>query len=215
MKYGLECEFFVAKKDVNPFYFVGGLDASLTPDECGFLAEARGQPHPSIREAVFSLMADIFRLEQAADKLGLQLVQLPNANVPDTEILKSRRQFSKGTLQFQNLYGHEGHRQKRKKTAGIHVSFTCPLTFYYDIIDGPNPDEHREKTTKTFTYQPVWDFVQLFRAMDKAFATEIREAQRNPGFYEIKTDGRVEYRSLPNTADLKKIISVIEAANSR
>jgi hypothetical protein len=210
VKYGLEQEFFVAKRVLDgQLIYVGGLDATLTPDECGFLAEARGQPYGTIREAVFSLMADVYRLEQAANKLGLELVEVPNATVPEAEILKSRRQFSKGVLSYQNLYGHEAHRNGRKKTAGIHISFTKPKVFTYSVKDGANPDEE-DRYTERFEYQPLWDFVQVFRKLDKAFEKEIKEARRNPGFYELKPDGRIEYRSLPNNVDLKKIIDVIE-----
>jgi hypothetical protein len=201
MKYGLECEFFVSKKDAHGEpVLVGGLDSSLTPDECGFLAEARGQPYGTIREAVFSLMADIHRLEQAAAKLDLTLIKLPNADVPASEILKSRRQFSKGVLSYQNLYGHEAHKEKRKKTAGIHVSFTCAAS--RTCFDS-------RKKEYTFHYQPIWDYVQVFRKLDLAFADEIKAAKRNPGFYELKSDGRIEYRSLPNDVDLMKIITVL------
>jgi hypothetical protein len=202
MKYGLECEFFVAKDDNvrDGEQLVGGLHPSLTPDECGFLAEARGQPYGTIREAVFSLMADIHRLEQAAKALGLYLVKLPNATVPDSEILKSRRQYSKGVLSYQNLYGHEAHKEKRKKTAGIHVSFTCEKEMWYT--------DKKQKEQK-FKYQPIWDYVQVFRKLDLAFKEEIKNARRNPGFYELKPDGRIEYRSLPNDVDLMKIITVL------
>jgi hypothetical protein len=208
MKYGLECEFFVAKDDNvrDGEQLVGGLHPSLTPDECGFLAEARGQPYGTIREAVFSLMADIHRLEQAAKALGLYLVKLPNADVPASEILKSRRQYSKGVLSYQNLYGHEAHKEKRKKTAGIHISFTCARELNYYVKCGPNNEKYEDRH---LSYQPVWDYVQVFRKLDLAFKEEIKNARRNPGFYELKPDGRIEYRSLPNDVDLMKIITVL------
>ena len=202
MKYGLECEFFVRNPVVGAF--VGALHTSLTPDECGFLAEARGKPYDNIREAVFSLKADIHRLEQAAKKLELELVMVPNADVPFEAVMASRRQFNKGVLSFQNLYGHAAHKEKRKKTAGIHISFTKFTSFHYTTKDGSC------EQSKSFTYQPMWDYVQIFRHLDKEFDKEIKEARRNPGFYELKHDGRIEYRSLPNTADLSKVIDVIE-----
>ena len=211
MKYGLECEFFVAKTGVNPYAFIGGLDQSLTPDECGFLAEARGQPHDNIREAVFSLMADVYRLELAASKLDVELVQVPNAVVPYSEVLKSRRLHSKGLLQFQNYLGYESHKLRSKKTAGIHISVTSPIMYW-----GGDMEYGEENTTfkaKEKHYNSVWDFPQMFRYFDAAFQKEIKEAGRNPGFYEIKRDGRVEYRSLPNTVDLKKIIATVENFN--
>jgi hypothetical protein len=44
------------------------------------------------------------------------------------------------------------------------------------------------------------------------FAKEIAGARRRPGFYEIKSDGRIEYRSLPNTINKHKLISVLKEA---
>lgn len=201
MKYGLEQEFFV--KDAGGV-LVGALPAALTPDECGFLAEARGQAFPTIREAVFSVMADAHRLECEASKLELQLVCEPNADMPFKALMESRRSHSKGVISFQNLYGYEAHKQRNRKTAGIHISFTCHRTHscYYAAGDRYERDE--------FEYQPNWDWVQLFRHLDIQFKDEIKEAKRNPGFYELKPDGRIEYRSLPNNVDLKKVIKVIE-----
>ena len=192
MQYGLECEFFVRRgSDI-----IGALDASLTPDECGFLAEARGKPQWSILEAVFSLKADIHRLNVAATKLGLTLVCEPLVNVPRNEILKSRRVFSKGRLEYQNLYGYKEHKNRGKKTGGIHISFTNPRETY---VDGE----------LVGTYNHIFDFVQIFRKLDLAFKDEIKSAGRYPGFYELKPDGRIEYRSLPNNVDLLKVVEVL------
>lgn len=197
MKFGLECEFFVRKSSVGGYVLLGGLDASLTPDECGFLAEARGKPCSNIRDAVFSLYSDIYRLEGAAKQLGVELLREPNADVPYEAVLASRRRYNKGTIQFQNIYGFSAHRQKRKKTAGIHVSVT-------------DSREHRYSSGRVFQYNAIWDFPQFIRQMDSAFKQEIKDAQRNPGFYEIKPDHRIEYRSLPNNVKLERIIEVVE-----
>ena len=194
MKYGLECEFFVfAETGDTP---LGGLPSSLTPDECGFLAEARGQACYSIREAVFSLKADIYRLDEEAKKLGLKLVRVPLLKVPQKAILKSRRMFSKGLLTYQNMYGYEEHKISGKKTAGIHISFT-------------NPVQIRCAEDKYETHNAMFDFIQIIRKLDLAFKEEIKHSRRNPGFYELKSDGRIEYRSLPNNVEFEKIIRVL------
>ena len=208
MKYGLECEFFVAKQGTpetvksvfekeTGFILIGGLPNQLTPDECGFLAEARGSAENGIRDAVFSLKADIYRLQQEAKKLSLTLIKEPLLDVRREEIIKSRRAFSKGVISYQNMYGYGEHRNKNKKTAGIHISFTSPKSVYG--VDG-----------KLVSVENVmFDFIQIVRKLDAAFAAEIKSAGRFPGFYELKGDGRIEYRSLPNNVDLYKIIEVL------
>ena len=192
MKYGLEQEFFV----YNDSHLIGPVPPELTPDECGFLAEARGQPCVTIREAVFSLMADVHRLETVATQLGLTLVKEPILDVPRSIILECRRKFTKPTLDYQNLYGYPEHKNKGKKTAGIHISFTDERVI---LNDAKNPT----------TVNLIFDFVQVFRKLDLNFKEEIKTAKRYPGFYELKPDRRIEYRSLPNNCDLLKIIQVL------
>lgn len=201
MKYGLENEFFVGSCRLasltNPHGLIGPLPNDLTPDECGFLAEARGQPCSNIREAVFSLKADEYRLAGAASKLNFLLIKEPLLAVPREIILASRKVFGKGTLNYQNMYGYAEHRNKNKKTAGIHISFT-------------NPQKMVNEKGNTHVVNEIFDYVQIFRKLDNAFKEEIKAAGRYPGFYELKADGRIEYRSLPNNADLMKIIEVLE-----
>jgi hypothetical protein len=194
MKYGLEKEFFVTNPENQ---IIGPLGPEFTPDECGFLAEARGQPCANIREAVFSLQADIYRLQCAVTPPVSQLVDEPLREVPRSVLLACRRKFSKGTLDYQNLYGYQEHRHKNKKTAGIHISFSCEVPKY-------NREGHDVGTIKT-----MFDWVQIFRKLDKAFKEEIKAAGRYPGFYELKQDGRIEYRSLPADCNLFKIIEVL------
>lgn len=56
-----------------------------------------------------------------------------------------------------------------------------------------------------------FDYITIFKKLDEAFAEEIKEAKRLPGFYEIKSDGRIEYRSLPSNVSLFKVIDVINS----
>ena len=198
MKYGLEHEFFVRDNKTNEL--IGPLAGQFTPDECGFLAEARGRPCDTIREAVFSLRADTYRLIKEAEKGGVTLIEEPLMEVPRPLILACRKKFGKGTLSYENLYGHQEHHAKGRKTAGIHISFTSEKEIYHRYHDGR---EYRS------TINGIFDFVQIFRKLDKAFAEEIKKAKRRPGFYELKSDGRIEYRSLPNNVNLDKIIEVL------
>jgi hypothetical protein len=55
-----------------------------------------------------------------------------------------------------------------------------------------------------------FDWMRWFLLFDKAFKEEIKNSYRNPGFYELKSDGRIEYRSLPNNINMDKLINVIQ-----
>lgn len=192
LKIGLEKEFFLIKNDKFTIVPSEGFPF----DDSGLLTEARSQAFNSPEEAVFSLQADIFRLDQLAFSHGIKLLDQPIAIIDrDTRLLASRK-FQKGLTKYQNLYNFKHHKNNSKETpAGIHISFTRPETFNND--------------KGTFTYNRMFDWVQLFKFLDQEFKQEIKEAKRNPGFYELKPDGRIEYRSLPANTDLVKIINVL------
>lgn len=190
-KIGLEKEFFVLK-DGRPSV----VPMNLPYDACGLLAEARGLPFTSPEEAVFSLMADVYRVERDASAMGFTLSDVPFMTIGRDVRLAASRTFAKGLTKYQNIYGYGEHRNRQSEhTAGIHISFTKPVTV--------------KSGDATVEYYSMFDWLTIFKALDKAFATEIKMAKRNPGFYEIKHDGRIEYRSLPANVSLTKIIEVL------
>ncbi len=91
-------------------------------------------------------------------------------------------------VSHQNTGRHEdvGRSPKAYLYAGLHISITNPRSY--------TGDNNRE-----VTYFPCFDYPSIFRKLEKEFTSEIKAAYRNPGFYEVKPDGRVEYRSLPAT----------------
>lgn len=192
LKIGLEKEFFI-QKDGDYVIAPDGLPF----DESGLLAEARGKAFSCPVEAVFSLNADIYRLQSKAKELAVNLLDNPIAVIPRQLRVKASRRFAKGLTKYQNLYGYEYHRNNRNEnTAGIHISFTQPQT----ITEGK----------ETFKYFAMFDWLQIFRKLDSNFKDEIKGSKRQPGFYELKSDGRIEYRSLPSNTDLNKIIEVLQ-----
>ena len=195
MLYGLEKEYFVTDES-GEFCLA---PRQLPYDECGYLVEARGKARETIREAVYSLMAEEDRL------LGIELdcdytfIESPIEKIPRGLLVKASRYYKKGLTQYQNMYGHEFHANTGdEKTAGIHISFTNPRKAY------------RRESADDYMVNEMFDYIKIFRALDIAFEKEIKKSKRKPGFYEIKCDGRIEYRSLPNDADLHKIIEVVE-----
>jgi hypothetical protein len=201
LKFGLEKELFLIKNNKIQI-----IPLEFPSDECGLLVEARGKPSNNIIDAVYSLKAEEHRIKLLAKTGGYSLDDSPTKKVNKTLKLQATRAYSKGLTHYQNLYGILDHRNLHdEQTAGIHISFTqeetfsligkqCPLCKYSDIKDR--------------TFNKLFDFVQIFRTLDNKFKTEIKLAKRNPGFYEIKPDSRVEYRSLPSNTNLDKIIDV-------
>lgn len=189
---GLEKEFFCLSPEGAPVIVPSGVAA----DECGWLAEARGSAFGDITEAVYSLKASVHKLTLAAADEGVTLSDVPVMKLPREVRLKAARTFAKGTISYQSLYGFECHKNTlAEAVAGVHISFTCPDTI--------SCGEHSRSYFKNF------DWAQIFLKLDKAFAVEIKEAKRRPGFYELKCDGRIEYRSLPANVNLDKVITVV------
>lgn len=194
LKIGLEKEFFVQDKFGN----IAIVPDGVSHDDCGWLAEARGKPSSDITEAVFSLMADIHRLrESLADNLH-SFLDGDVVKIPRELRIKAQRKYAKGKIHYENLYGYKYHRNTLAEcVAGLHISFT-------------NEKMYIGKDGKHHTYNALFDYVKLFKRIDDVYLSIIKEAKRRPGFYEIKPDGRIEYRSLPASTDLISLINNLQ-----
>ena len=218
MRIGLEKEFFLLAKDGEPVSLAAEHLAKhpllrLPHDDCGWLVEARGGPFRDPVDAVFSLKAEIYKIEKTLAEINaesfmgeipLSLSDAPIMKVPKTVRLQSARCFAKPLVKYQNLYGYETHRNAMLEgTAGVHVSFTQETSFTENACESCGHCKER-------VYNVNFDWPQIFLKLDAAFADEIKEAKRRPGFYEIKSDGRVEYRSLPADVDMEKLIKILK-----
>lgn len=213
MKIGFELEAFcLASRDQGPDKGGNMLVPVLVPDglpydECGWLVEVRSEPHTDITKAIFLLQAETRTVEAQARKAGVSLSYVPLLDIPRDLKVKAARRHGKGLLAFRNLYGHETHRT-RLATASLHVSFTEEKMFTYNRASPIAPGGYSSHVTN-FTYPGFVDHARIIVSLDAAFKQEISAAKRNPGFYEVKPDGRIEYRSLPNNVCLDKLEHVL------
>lgn len=199
MKYGFELEFFLRDLTGVPVLVPDGLPY----DECGWLVEVRSEPHEDITKAIYLLKAAQDDVERLVLKKNLTPTYLPLFEIPRDLKVQAARRYGKGILNYRNLYGFETHRNSTKlATASLHISFTAERTFTY---------QDTKERDRTFKYPGFVDHAKLITGLDWAFKEEIRVAKRNPGFYEIKSDGRIEYRSLPNDVSLEKVRETLEA----
>jgi hypothetical protein len=205
MKFGFELEAFVFDKEGQPCL----VPAGLPYDECGWLVEVRSEPHDDPSKAIHLLQAETEKTIKQAEEKGYRLLFEPLFKIPRDLKVSAARRYGKGILQYRNVYGHETHKNKTEfATASLHISVTKEKFFTYYEHAGCKECGH--KTLKEFKYQASVDHAKLIGHFDKVFKDEIKAAQRNPGFYEIKGDGRIEYRSLPNNVDLKKVAQELE-----
>lgn len=187
MKIGFEREFFVKRRD----RFVL-CPSDLPADECGYLAESRGEPHSDALKAAFLLLATEFRMRKLAQKLGLRLYPLPTAVIPPILLREAIRKNGKPVFPLErgNIYGNDYEADDSICRAGMHVHFSNQITF--DVVEGGK--------TLSRTYNGFLDIPKLVHSLDVEFSNEIREAERISGCYEIKVHG-FEYRSLPASID--------------
>lgn len=186
---GLEQEFFLCNGDqlvVVPQF--------IPHDECGWLVEARSRPFDSLVEAVYSLQASVHDIKQQLSCTAV-LSPEPVMKVSKEVRVEASRKYSKGLTRYQNLYGHIRHRFAGNEAgAGIHITFA-------NILSYMDNKHHQHKAGINF------DWPRLFRLLDVEFAQEIKDTKRRPGFYELKHDGKVEYRSLPSNVPYDKLIA--------
>ncbi len=195
MKFGFELEAFCIKEGKPVLVPVG-----LPLDECGWLAEIRSEPHNDLLKAAYLLNAERAIVEAQTQKLDIQLLYKPLYEIPRDLKVEATRRSGKGQIKFRNIYGYQTHKNPTNlQTASLHVSFTNEQEGSYQV----------GKEWKKYAYPGFVDHAKIIVGMDKAFKDELRAAKRNPGFYERKYDGRIEYRSLPNDVSLTKVVGVL------
>ena len=193
MKYGFEREYFL--KRGTEFVLA---PANIPKDECGYLAEARGEPHREPMAAAFLMLAEESKLDHLAG--GIQLLPLAYAELPPALIRAALRAHGKNSTPAErgNLYGLDYRDNDKTIRAGLHVHFS-------------NEKEVTGRDGNSTVLVPqIFDFVKIIQRLDKAFKSEIKAAKRIPGLYEMKAHG-VEYRSLPASVDPRAVARILES----
>ena len=189
MKIGLEVEFFGLQNGQ-----IANMEKLGIPsDEYPLLAEARGLAFNCPFQAIGSVRAEIEKIVSLMLSKNITPV-FENWIKKDKNIDIQHEEILRGGLNkhiaYRNLNSLPVSRKNKSFiSAGLHVSFTNPNSFNYSD----------KEQNKTFNYNSVFDFPHIFNKITQEFKEEIKVSERVPGFYEVKSDGRVEYRSLPAT----------------
>lgn len=195
--FGLEREYFVRDQRTGQFT----LATTLPHDACGYLAEARSEPHTDPLVCRHLLNAAHERLDAQAVRAGLALVLAPTVELPNEFRRTCLRRFGKNPSKAYFMTGRTyTHSQPR---AGLHVHFGSMQTFSYG----------RGEAAGTFTYSGQLNLPRIIWFMDRAFRDGIKAARRVPGEYELKDYG-FEYRSLPADVSLDKVVRVLQALSA-
>jgi len=203
MKYGFEREYWMVGPD-GPVILPKDLASVLTYDECGYLLEARGDPHSNPIKAACFLLAEETELFLKARKKGI----IPSTNPSTYKLTPAFRKdawklYGKNpynSLQG-NIYGKEYKPSNPWFGAGLHVHFSNSTDQTISVEGQPCKEcGHRHKETRNYSYPGTLDLAKIVQMLDTRFKQEITEAKRLPGLYELKSYG-FEYRSLPASVE--------------
>lgn len=195
--YGFELEFFVKKN--GEFVSLDG-NYAIPHDECGYLAESRGEKANSPLGAFYNLLHATALLDRvmAQEKFEKVVAHLA-PEIPKESLRVWRRETGKGR-QRSFFMGGRVYRNDNPR-AGLHVHFGT-----LEVIKNAEGKE-------IGSVPRIVNIPSIVRYMDKAFAKEIKEAKRMPGEYELKPWG-FEYRSLPSTINAHAVVVALEAMPS-
>lgn len=197
-KYGFELELFLINRKGE---LVSPLTIGLANyvDGSGVQLEVRGTPNEDIYEAYYSVIAQLEKLKLRLPK-GIKPAVGVDWFPKNEQAVREQRKALRikagdKDIAYYNINGSPDELATREKTianfsAGLHLHIS--KISHYIARDGGK-----------MSYTPLFDFISLFHRIEKEFETDMLEAERVLGFYEMKPWG-VEYRSLPSSLFFNK-----------
>ncbi len=214
---GLDAEFMAFKKGKFAFPSVeGGELSSFGCDEMGHCLEARPSPTHSARELIFNTMTELSRLPMGYRYMPKNMITVPKEDY--FKLLKI--QGSKDISNCINVYNKDILDDTVEYDRDIHRVLFCGMHVHvssYDEVEYEHWDDRKKcsvpQTQKVFTDLPKITLVKLFdNYIFDALKTDpdfVSGRYRQPGFYEDKTHGGFEYRSLGSTAFTPRRVAII------
>lgn len=220
LNYGIELEYFVRDKDG---LIVPAFEATKNLDGNPVVGEIRTGVHSSITDCIFELKKLLFIEENQLREKGYTLSLENNVKVDDTFLYSLRKKdeyINKKRLETLDEFSvyQTGKLPPKNSihvfTASIQVNLSANDKFNYTVYNKVEvEDKYRYVTeSKEKTYSSLFNYPPIIHSLDTAFSEEISGSKRTKGICAIK-DGelgsRLEYRSLPNTVDLDKLLVVL------
>lgn len=220
MKYGIEFEFFVSKDgEIVPAYL-----ATNNLDGNPFLGEIKTRPLNSILDCVFELEKQIYMEKSELERKGfkMEIISMNKFSNQDlVELRKSQKALNLKELKVLEEFSiyPAGKLGKLLKTGEVKASLQVNLSehkyFTYPEYSKITVDDKYkyESSNVTKQYACLFNYVSIIQKLDKFFLDDILKTNRTKGVYAIKLGefgDRIEYRSLPNTIDIKNLLKVLK-----
>lgn len=224
LEFGFELELVVKKGKAVVMPPTG-----FPTDGCAVLVEARGKPSSDPLTAAFSLLEEIERLgAQLPPKHRLERIDsFPIGELAEAVARTSRKE----PVQQHCIYDPAAFQHTPKEEgmvyAGLHTHFSnlrkvhtgmVPSKYLQELVlllhEGAirveefTRRQHSEGTVNEVA--GLLNIPRIVQQMDAAFEAEIKASNRKPGFYEMKHYG-FEYRSLPATINIMKVVKVLKS----
>ena len=205
MEYGIELEFFVKKgQNIVPAYlYTKNLDGNI------LLGELRTGIHKNITDAVFELKKLIYLEELALKNKKCKLILKSEHLFTNKEIIDARNDSRYGNKNFTEELSIYLEDYIPKVYAVENVKASLQINFSENIYNTIKISENSINNYKEFISSSLFNFPSIIRKLDNNFKEEINNTKRTSGIYSIKNGEkgkRLEYRSLPNTINLSKLL---------
>lgn len=224
MKYGIELEFFVENKEnvIVPAYTV-----TDNTDGNPIIGEIKTSVHNNIVDCVFELKKLLYLETQKIESKDCEIILKNSIDVSADFLQKVREdeqfvdQKNFEVLKELSIYPNKKFITDLKRghfTASLQINFSEEKSFDYDVYTKVTIEDKfkYDIETKKKSYSNLFDYVDIIQKLDTVFMEDIKNSKRKKGIYAIKEGiggDRIEYRSLPNTVDLDKIINTLLEAN--
>lgn len=150
------------------------------------LVEIRTQGGDDIEKQYFKLLSGVSKY------LDVHFGRHEHVFTPKEKVLLRARHSDKGELSISNVYGKDPRHLGDRTLASFQINIS-------NLLRGKNAIVRDGRLVTEPAQYGLFDFVPIVKRLDEEFANEIRAANRQPGFYAIKEEVRLEYRSLPNS----------------
>jgi hypothetical protein len=194
LRFGFELEGFCSKGRGENTEIV--IPPNTVPVD-GFpgLIEARTTGGGSLSGQLATLVTELVRIQTELNRTDLYFEYgWPSFKFSGEQMqfMRKTRRFDKRQVDIQNVYGKSPRRYGNKSLASFQINISNHIgggyqtTLKNDVkYDIPNQ-------------YGLLDIRGIVTALDKEFAQEIKDTDRQPGMFAIKDYVRLEYRSLPN-----------------
>lgn len=212
--YGIEFEFFVIENKTGriiPAYTTG-----ITTDGNPFIGEIRTDIHKDIYSLIYELKKIIHITEDKLLEQGCSMKIIPEVKI-SKELYKELRSDKKYT-NSKELESLTEYSVYNKKTGKILSPLHFKASLQLNISDNDTKTIWIDNKSSIVDYSNVFNYFEIIQILDAFFNEDITKTHRTPGVYAIKEGklgNRVEYRSLPNTINLDKLLLILLTLNNK